>query len=231
LIVNSPPSELERKLDLVADGVGLYDPIKNERIVALSSIAYNNQTAKQSLMSDIRGYVRLFTKMSLTNTLSSNAVETMLMAMVEKKDPYGIMEFNDVVNSFKRGIDQIIETKMPKDPNLESTTALQKLAANTTPTKINILNFKHYFNMAKGTEQGIFTYHRRSRVTFLILLVCQLSLEIFSQTEDERSLTNILAAIINQAHHHLLQILMELHMRYQVINILRLRALRALEKK
>ena len=162
LIVNSPPSELERKLDLVADGVGLYDPIKNERIVALSSIAYNNQTAKQSLMSDIRGYVRLFTKMSLTNTLSSNAVETMLMAMVEKKDPYGIMEFNDVVNSFKRGIDQIIETKMPKDPNLESTTALQKLAANTTPTKINILNFKHYFD-------DLFEYGKRYGTGYLYL--------------------------------------------------------------
>jgi hypothetical protein len=146
LISNSPPAELERKIDIVADGVGLYDSGRNERIVPLDSIAFNGQTLLESLTKDINSFVTLFTKMSPTNPLSVDGITNMLLSMVRKKDPYGIKEFSDIAENFKRGLEQILEAKMPKDPNLESTTAVQKLAANTTPTKINILTHKHYFS-------------------------------------------------------------------------------------
>jgi len=156
LIVNSPPTDLERKLGVVIDGAGLYNGSKNERIVPLGSIQFNSQTMLESITSDIRSYVDLFTKMTPTTPLSSDAIINMLLSMVKKKDPYGIKEFYNIVENFKRGIEQILETKMPKDPNLESTTAVQKLGANTTPTKINILTFKHYFDdlFEFGTKYG-----------------------------------------------------------------------------
>ena len=146
MIVNSPPGDLERKIGLVGDGVGLYDMGKNERIVPLDSISFNGQTLLTSLTSDIEQFVNLFTKMNPVSGLSFDAIVSMLTAMVRRKDPNGIKQFYDTVESFKRGVEQIIQAKFPKDPALESTTALQKLAANTTPTRINILNHKHYFD-------------------------------------------------------------------------------------
>lgn len=146
LIVNSPPAELERKTGLVTDGIGLYDMGRNERIVPLDSIAFDGQTLLESLRSDIRDYVSLYTKMIPATALSFDAINNMLVAMVRKKDPQGIKDFYDIVEGFKRSIEKIIETKLPKDPGLESTTALQKLGANTTPTRINILTHKHYFD-------------------------------------------------------------------------------------
>jgi len=146
MIVNSPPGDFETKVDIVSDGVGLYDMGKNERLVPLGSIAFNGQTLLESLTFDITKFVDLYTKMIPVSGLSSDAIVNMLTSMVNKKDPNGIKQFYDTVELFKRGIEQIVETKFPKDPALESTTALQKLSANTTPTRINILNHKHYFS-------------------------------------------------------------------------------------
>ncbi len=146
LIVNSPPGDFERKIGTVSNGVGLYDMGRNERVVPLDSIAFNGQTLLSSLVSDIRQFVDLFTKMIPVSGLSSDAIISMLTSMVRKKDPNGIKQFYDTVESFKRSIEQIVQTKFPKDPGLESTTALQRLDANTTPTRINILNHKNYFD-------------------------------------------------------------------------------------
>ena len=59
MIVNSPPSdnEIGNDLGLVSDGVGLYDPDNNERLVGLSSIEFDGQPLIEVLEKDITEYV------------------------------------------------------------------------------------------------------------------------------------------------------------------------------
>ena len=78
MIVNSPPSdnEIGNDLGLISDGVGLYDPDNNERLVGLSSIAFDGQPLIEVLENDITEYVTLFTKMSGPSNLSNDALIT-----------------------------------------------------------------------------------------------------------------------------------------------------------
>ena len=148
MIVNSPPSDNEagENIGLVSDGVGLYDSEKNERLVGLSAILFDGQPLIEVLESDISEYVKLFTKMSGQSNLSNAALEQSFLSLVKRKDPYGIKEYADIIESFRRSLEQVLETKAPKDPLGESTTSLQKISGNSKQKNINILTIKKYFN-------------------------------------------------------------------------------------
>ena len=148
MIVNSPPSdnEIGNDLGLVSDGVGLYDPDNNERLVGLSSIAFDGQPLIEVLEKDITEYVNLFTKMSGPSNLSNDALVTSFLSLVKRKNPYGIKEYADIIESFKRSLEQVLETKAPKDPHGESTTSLQKISGNSKQRNVNILTIKKYFD-------------------------------------------------------------------------------------
>jgi hypothetical protein len=148
MIVNSPPSSFEQgdATRLVSDGAGLYDVKNNERLVPLSSILFNGVLLLEVLVKDIEEYVNLFTKLSGPIALSNNALNTMFLSIVKKKNPYGIKDFADTVESFKRSLEQVLESKSPKDPHGESTMSPQKIGMNSKQKNINILTTKKYFD-------------------------------------------------------------------------------------
>ena len=148
MIVNSPPASLDAgdNAGLIADGIGLYDTEKNERLVGLSSILFDGESLLDTLTADIDKYINLFTKMSGPGRLSDDALRKTFLSLIKRKNPYGIKEYADIVESFKRSLEQVLETKAPKDPLGESTTSLQKISGNSKQNNVNILTIKKYFD-------------------------------------------------------------------------------------
>ena len=148
MIINSPPGKvgIEEQGNSAAEGIGLYDSINNERIASLNSIGFGQTTAKEILLSGIEDYVRIFLKLSGPMSLSMDALVSSFSGLINRKNPQGIKEFADTVDSFKRGLELILDAASPKDPNGESTTALQKIGNSSNQTKMPITTIKKYFD-------------------------------------------------------------------------------------
>jgi len=148
LILNSPPGNkvTNDSGESATNGEGLYDARSNERLIGLSAIRFNDTTAQAVLNSGISEFVSIFSKLSGGLSLSDEAIITSFSSLVRKKNPLNIKRYADVVDSFKSSLESILDNLSPKDPKGESTTALQKIASNSTQNKAPIMSIRKYFD-------------------------------------------------------------------------------------
>ena len=162
LIINSPPRSRISANEDVIDGAGLYNIANNERVVPLTAIRFQNSTAANTIFSDIDTFVSLFITLSGGASLSQDAIANSLISMAKRKNPMGIKHYADIVNEFKGSLEFILSTLAPKDPNAESTTALQKIGSNSVQNKAPMTKVKKYFD-------NLFEYGKQYGTGYLYL--------------------------------------------------------------
>jgi hypothetical protein len=148
VIVNSSPAVAgaPHPMGIISSGIGLYSPVRGERLVPLGSIAFKGTTAANALKLGIQKFTEIYLRLSGAEGLSANTITKMFTGMVSSKDPSAISEYARLVSALAHNVDTIIENRSPKDPFLEGTTLDQQIGNGSVDGKLILLSAEKSFS-------------------------------------------------------------------------------------